>query len=639
MRLALQTREQHIRREKATSNICTSQVLLAVIAGCYAVWHGPEGLKRIARRVNLQARLLADAAARGGHRLVHDVFFDTIVLETTGADALMRAALSQGFNLRRISDARIGIALDETVTREELMRLASVLGGKLGGAAPSIPAELARNTPFLEQAVFNQYRAEHEMLRYLKRLEEKDIALNRSMIPLGSCTMKLNASAEMIPITLPGFAEIHPFAPSDQTQGYAELIERLSDWLRAITGYAAITLQPNAGSQGEYSGLLAIRAYHESRGEGHRSICLIPSSAHGTNPASAAMAGLQVVVVGCDRDGNIDVADLRAKADKHAGNLAALMVTYPSTHGVFEAAIREICDIVHARGGQVYMDGANLNAQVGLTSPATIGADVCHLNLHKTFCIPHGGGGPGVGPIGVAAHLVSHLPNHPLRADAGPDSGVGPVAAAPFGSAMTLPISYAYIRMMGATGLKRASEVAILSANYIAGRLGVHYPVLYAGPGGFVAHECIIDCRGFQAEAGVMVEDIAKRLMDFGFHAPTMSWPVAGTLMIEPTESESKAEIDRFCDAMIAIRAEIAAVAAGRLDRADNPLKHAPHSAHEVMADVWTHAYSRQQAAYPLAWVAAAKYWPPVKRVDNVYGDRHLVCTCAPLESYAQAAD
>jgi glycine dehydrogenase len=639
MRLALQTREQHIRREKATSNICTSQVLLAVIAGCYAVWHGPEGLKRIARRVNLQARLLADTAAGGGHRLVHDVFFDTIVIETTGADALMEAALSQGFNLRRISDTRIGIALDETVTREELTRLASVLGGGLGGAAPSIPAELARNTPFLEQVVFNQYRAEHEMLRYLKRLEEKDIALNRSMIPLGSCTMKLNASAEMIPITLPGFADMHPFAPSDQTQGYAELIGRLSVWLRAITGYAAITLQPNAGSQGEYSGLLAIRAYHGSRGEGHRTICLIPSSAHGTNPASATMAGLQVVVVGCDRDGNIDVADLRAKADKHAGNLAALMVTYPSTHGVFEAAIREICEIVHARGGQVYMDGANLNAQVGLTSPASIGADVCHLNLHKTFCIPHGGGGPGVGPIGVAAHLAPHLPNHPLRTDAGPASGFGPVAAGPFGSAMILPISYAYIRMMGAAGLKRATEVAILNANYIARRLRGHYPVLYAASGGMVAHECIIDCRGFQAEAGVMVEDIAKRLMDFGFHAPTMSWPVAGTLMIEPTESEGKSELDRFCEAMIAIRGEIAAIVDGKFDKADNPLKHAPHTARDVMANVWTHAYSREQAAFPLAWVAAAKYWPPVKRVDNVYGDRNLICTCAPRDAYAQAAE
>jgi glycine dehydrogenase len=639
MRLALQTREQHIRREKATSNICTSQVLLAVIAGCYAVWHGPEGLRRIARRVNLQARLLADAARQGGHRPVHDAFFDTIAIETTSADAVMRAALAQDFNLRRISDTCVGIALDETVTRDELARLAAVLGGSLADAPPSIPAELARNTSFLEQAVFNQYRAEHEMLRYLKRLEEKDIALNRSMIPLGSCTMKLNASAEMIPITLPGFAEIHPFAPPDQTSGYAELIARLTDWLKTITGFAAMTLQPNAGSQGEYSGLLAIRAWHASRGEGHRTICLIPSSAHGTNPASAAMAGLQVVVVGCDRDGNIDVADLRTKADKHAAELAALMVTYPSTHGVFEAAIREICEIVHARGGQVYMDGANLNAQVGLTSPVAIGADVCHLNLHKTFCIPHGGGGPGVGPIGVAAHLAPHLPNHPLRGDAGPVSGFGPVSAAPFGSAMILPISYAYVRMMGAAGLKRATEVAILSANYVAGRLRGHYPVLYTGPGGMVAHECIIDCRGFQAEAGVMVEDIAKRLMDFGFHAPTMSWPVAGTLMIEPTESESKAELDRFCEAMIAIRGEIAAIAAGRMDRADNPLKHAPHTARDVMASLWTHGYSRDQAAFPLAWVAAGKYWPPVKRVDNVYGDRNLVCTCAPLEACAQAAE
>jgi glycine dehydrogenase len=639
LRLALQTREQHIRREKATSNICTSQVLLAVIAGCYAVWHGPEGLKRIARRVNLQARMLADAARRGGHRVLHDAFFDTIAIETAKADALMQTALAQGFNLRRINATQVAIALDETVTREELTGMAAVLGGTLSGAAPSVPAELARNTAFLEQAVFNEHHSEHEMLRYLKRLEEKDIALTRSMIPLGSCTMKLNASAEMIPITLPGFTAIHPFAPPDQTQGYAELIARLTDWLKAITGYAAVTLQPNAGSQGEYSGLLAIRAYHESRGEGHRSICLIPSSAHGTNPASAAMAGLQVVMVGCDRDGNIDLADLRAKADKHAAKLAALMVTYPSTHGVFEVAIREICDIVHSRGGQVYMDGANLNAQVGLTSPAAIGADVCHLNLHKTFCIPHGGGGPGVGPIGVAAHLAPHLPNHPLREDAGPASGFGPVSAGPFGSAMILPISYAYIRMMGAAGLKRATEVAILSANYIANRLRGHYPVLYSGPGGMVAHECIIDCRGFQAEAGVMVEDIAKRLMDFGFHAPTMSWPVAGTLMIEPTESESKAELDRFCEAMIAIRTEIAAIAAGKLDKVDNPLKHAPHTARDVMANVWTHGYSREQAAFPLSWIAATKYWPPVKRVDNVYGDRNLICTCAPLDAYAQAAE
>jgi glycine dehydrogenase len=639
MRLALQTREQHIRREKATSNICTAQVLLAVIAGFYAVWHGPEGLTRIARRVNLQARLLADAARQGGHALRHAAFFDAIALETKDPEALIAAACAAGFNLRRIDATGVGIALDETVTRADLLALASVLGGEPKAAAASIPAALERHTPCLREAVFHQHRAEHEMLRYLKRLEDKDVALNRSMIPLGSCTMKLNAAAEMIPITLPGFADIHPFAPADQTEGYAVLLGRLSDWLQAATGFAAVSLQPNAGSQGEYSGLLAIRAYHESRGEARRDICLIPSSAHGTNPASAAMAGLAVVVVGCDREGNVDLADLEAKAAQHAERLAALMITYPSTHGVFEATIRDICALVHRFGGQVYMDGANMNAQVGLTSPAAIGADVCHLNLHKTFCIPHGGGGPGVGPIAVAAHLAPFLPNHPLRADAGPASGIGPVSAAPFGSAMILPISYAYIRMMGAAGLTRATEVAILNANYIATRLRGHYPVLYSGPGGMVAHECIIDCRGFQAEAGVMVEDIAKRLQDFGYHAPTMSWPVAGTLMIEPTESESKGELDRFCEAMIAIRGEIAAIAAGTLDRADNPLKHAPHTAREVMADAWTHTYPRAQAAFPLPWVAAAKYWPPVKRVDNVYGDRNLACTCAPLEAYAEAAD
>jgi len=639
MRLALQTREQHIRREKATSNICTAQVLLAVIAAFYAVWHGPEGLKRIARRVNLQARLLADAARRGGHRVRHDAFFDTILIDTPHADTLLQAALDQGFNLRRVSATEIGIALDETVTRGDLERLAAVLGAPLAGAEPSVPAELARNSGFLGQPVFSQYHAEHEMLRYLKRLADKDVALNRSMIPLGSCTMKLNATAEMIPITLPGFADIHPFAPPAQTQGFLTLIRRLEDWLKQATGFAAVSLQPNAGSQGEYAGLLAIRAYHEAHGEAHRDVCLIPASAHGTNPASAAMAGLQVVVVGCDRDGNVDLEDLRAKAAAHHDRLAALMVTYPSTHGVFETAIRDICAAVHEHGGQVYMDGANMNAQVGLTSPATIGADVCHLNLHKTFCIPHGGGGPGVGPIGVAAHLAPHLPNHPLRADAGPPTGVGPVAAAPFGSALILPISYAYVRMMGAAGLKRATEVAILNANYVARLLSGHFPVLYTGADGMVAHECIIDCRGFQAEAGVMVEDIAKRLQDFGYHAPTMSWPVAGTLMIEPTESESKAELDRFCEAMIAIRGEIAEIAAGRLDRSDNPLKHAPHTAREVTADAWPHGYSRAMAAFPLPWVAAAKYWPPVKRVDNVYGDRNLVCTCAPLESYAQAAE
>jgi glycine dehydrogenase len=637
MRLALQTREQHIRREKATSNICTAQVLLAVIAGFYAVWHGPDGLRRIARRVSLQARMLADAALRAGLRVRHDSFFDTIVVD--GAGDLIARAAAAGFNLRRVDETGVGIALDETVTRDDLVALAGLLGADLTGAVTAIPAVVLRGSAFLQGSAFNQHHAEHEMLRYLKRLEDKDIALTRSMIPLGSCTMKLNATAEMIAITLPGFADIHPFAPADQTTGYLTLIRRLQDWLCAATGFAQVSLQPNAGSQGEYAGLLVIRAWHESRGESHRDVCLIPSSAHGTNPASAAMAGLKVVVVGCDRDGNVDLVDLRAKAGKHAERLAALMITYPSTHGVFEAAIRDICGVIHDYGGQVYMDGANMNAQVGLTSPASIGADVCHLNLHKTFCIPHGGGGPGVGPIGVASHLTPFLPNHPLRADAGPATGIGPVSAAPFGSALILPISYAYIRMMGAAGLKRATEVAILSANYIAHRLQGAYPILYAGPGGMVAHECIVDCRGFAAEAGVQVEDIAKRLQDYGYHAPTMSWPVAGTLMIEPTESESKAELDRFCDAMIAIRGEIASIAAGQLDRVDNPLKHAPHTAREVMADVWSHAYTRAQAAYPLPWVAASKYWPPVKRVDNVYGDRNLVCTCAPLEAYAQAAD
>ena len=644
MRLALQTREQHIRREKATSNICTAQVLLAVMAGMYAVWHGPQGLTRIARRVNLQARLLAAAARQGGWRLRHARFFDTIAIEAGGrADALMEAAVQAGFNLRRIDAAGVAIALDETVTREDLRHLAVLLNGTLGQAEASIPAALARRTPPLQQAVFGAYHAEHEMLRYLKRLEDRDVALNRSMIPLGSCTMKLNATAEMMPITLPGFADMHPFAPADQTLGFKTLIDRLAGWLAAATGFAGVSLQPNAGSQGEYAGLLAIRAWHASRGdggrgEGARDICLIPSSAHGTNPASATMAGLRVVVVGCDREGNVDIADLRAKAARHAENLAALMITYPSTHGVFEENIAEICEIVHAHGGQVYMDGANMNAQVGLTSPGRIGADVCHLNLHKTFCIPHGGGGPGVGPIGVAAHLLPFLPNHPLRADAGPATGVGPVSAAPFGSALILPISYAYIRLMGAAGLTRATEVAILSANYVARRLRPHFPILYTAPSGMVAHECIVDCRGFQAEAGVMVEDVAKRLQDYGYHAPTMSWPVAGTLMIEPTESESKAELDRFCDAMIAIRGEIADIAAGRLDPQDNPLKNAPHTAREVTAQDWTHGYSRERAAYPLPWVAAGKYWPPVKRVDNVYGDRNLVCTCAPLEAYGQAA-
>jgi glycine dehydrogenase len=648
LRLALQTREQHIRREKATSNICTAQVLLAVMASMYAVWHGPEGLTRIARRCNLLARLLADAATRAGLALRHAAFFDTIAIEAGDkADALMAAALARGFNLRRIDATGVGIALDETVTQDDLAALVAALAEASGApvaldalAAPeSIPAALARTSPFLRQPVFNTHHAEHEMLRYLKRLEDKDVALNRSMIPLGSCTMKLNATAEMIPITWPGFANIHPFAPIEQAEGYRALIARLEDWLCAATGFAAVSLQPNAGSAGEYAGLLAIRSWHASRGESRRDVCLIPASAHGTNPASAVMAGMRVVPVGCDRDGNIDIADLRAKAAQHADRLAALMVTYPSTHGVFEEGIREICATIHAHGGQVYMDGANMNAQVGLTSPAAIGADVCHLNLHKTFCIPHGGGGPGVGPIAVAAHLAPFLPNHPFVAAAGPGSGPGPVASAPWGSAGILPIAYAYIAMMGREGLTRATQVAILNANYVAHRLKDHYPILYVGANGLVAHECIIDCRGFQASAGVMVEDIAKRLQDYGYHAPTMSWPVAGTLMIEPTESESKAELDRFCEAMIAIREEIRAVETGRWPRHDNPLKNAPHTADEIAAEAWTHPYSRREAALPLPWVASGKYWPPVKRVDNVYGDRNLVCTCDAIESYAEAAD
>ena len=638
LRLALQTREQHIRREKATSNICTAQVLLAVIAGFYATWHGPVGLTRIARRINLQARLLAGAAQAAGLTLRHHDFFDTVTVDAPTDDLLDRA-VAAGFNLRQLDDGGLAVSLDETVTSDELHRLANVFGAPLGPVAGSLPLALLRTSPFLTDTVFHAHHAEHAMLRYLKRLEDKDVALNRSMIPLGSCTMKLNATAEMIPITLPGFANVHPFAPAEQTQGYKALTDQLADWLCRITGFAAVSLQPNAGSQGEYAGLLAIRGYHAARGDAHRDICLIPSSAHGTNPASAVMAGYRVVVVGCDRAGNIDLADLDAKATLHRDKLAALMVTYPSTHGVFEDGIRAICDTIHAHGGQVYMDGANMNAQVGLTSPARIGADVCHLNLHKTFCIPHGGGGPGVGPIGVAAHLAPHLPNHPARADAGPATGGGPVAAAPFGSAGILPISYAYIRMMGPAGLKQATQVAILNANYIAVRLREHFPILYTDAAGLVAHECILDCRGFQAEAGIGVEDIAKRLQDFGFHAPTMSWPVAGTLMVEPTESEGQAEIDRFCDAMIAIRAEIADIAAGRADPVDNPLKHAPHTLAEIASSAWHHPYSREAAAFPLAWVRTAKYWPPVKRVDNVYGDRNLICTCAPLESYAQAAE
>jgi glycine dehydrogenase len=646
LRMAMQTREQHIRREKATSNICTAQVLLAVMASMYGVYHGPEGLRRIARRVHVAAGTLAAGLRAAGHEVGEAPFFDTIVVEERRRDAsaVIDAAEVAGFNLRRLDDRRVAIALDETVTPADLRGLLAVFGADgadldalAAAAASELPAPHARQSAFLTHDVFSSHHAEHELLRYIHRLQAKDLSLTTSMIPLGSCTMKLNGTAEMVPVTWPEVGELHPFAPASQTTGYRVMVEELERWLSNITGFSRVSLQPNAGSQGEYAGLLVIREYHRSRGHGHRNVCLIPVSAHGTNPASAVMAGMDVVVVACDDQGNIDVADLRAKADKHADGLAALMVTYPSTHGVFEVAIREICSIVHERGGQVYLDGANMNAQVGLCRPGDYGADVCHLNLHKTFCIPHGGGGPGIGPIGVAAHLAPFMPGHPV-VKVGGEQAIGPVSAAPWGSASILPISYVYIALMGSAGLRRATEVAILNANYMAARLREHYRVLYAGPGGRVAHEFIVDLRPFKASAGIEAQDVAKRLMDYGFHSPTMSFPVAGTLMIEPTESESKAELDRFCDAMIAIRREIARVEAGEWPKHDNPLVHAPHTAGMVAAETWSHPYSRHEAAWPAPWVLAHKYWPPVARIDNAYGDRNLVCTCPPLSEYEQAA-
>ena len=640
LRMALQTREQHIRRQKATSNICTAQVLLAVVASMYAVWHGPEGLRRIARRTHGLALALAEAARDAGWTVAEGTFFDTVRIEAGHRQAeLVERALQVGINLRAYRDPdghdAVCIALDETVTEADLADLIKVLGGdpasvekRLARVEVVPPAHLGRQSSFLNQTVFAAHRSETEMMRYLHRLQVRDIALDTSMIPLGSCTMKLNATTEMIPVTWPGFNQLHPFAPVDQAAGYTKLFDDLESWLSTITGFDAVSLQPNAGSQGEYAGLLCIRAYHESRGDGDsRTVCLIPTSAHGTNPASAVMAGMKVVPVACDDDGNIDVDDLRAKADEHAASLGALMVTYPSTHGVFEARIEEICGIVHDRGGQVYMDGANLNAMVGLCQPARFGADVCHLNLHKTFCIPHGGGGPGMGPIGVRAHLAPFLPGHPVVSPVAEATSIGPVSAAPWGSSSILPISWAYIRMLGEEGLRRASEVAILNANYIAARLQDHFPVLYRGENGRVAHECILDVRPFKA-AGVQVDDLAKRLMDFGFHAPTMSWPVAGTLMVEPTESEGKAELDRFCDAMVAIRQEIRDVEEGQVAVEDSPLRHAPHTALEVTRPEWERQYSRQQAAFPAPWTRTHKAWPPVGRVDNAYGDRNLVCTC-----------
>jgi glycine dehydrogenase len=637
-RLALQTREQHIRREKATSNVCTAQVLLAVVAGFYACWHGPEGIRGIASEVHGLTSRLARTLTEGGVEVVNSAWFDTLTIRPRdGADAALDSALGAGVNLGRVDDDHVRISLDETTTADIVARVLRALGlGDLAPAAePAIPPNLARQSEFLTHPVFNTHRSEHEMLRYLRRLADRDLALDRSMIPLGSCTMKLNATTEMIPITWPEFAGIHPYVPDSQATGYLEMIRELEGYLCAATGYDAISFQPNAGSQGELAGLLAIRAYHQSRGEGHRDICLIPASAHGTNAASSVMAGMKVVVVATDERGNVDLTDLRARAEAAGDHLAAVMVTYPSTHGVFEEGIVQLTEIVHAGGGQVYVDGANLNAMVGLARPGDLGADIGHLNLHKTFTIPHGGGGPGVGPVGAKSHLAPFLPNHPLNPLAGPPTGIGPISGAPFGSAGILPIPYAFIRLMGADGLREATMVAILSANYVARRLDPYFPVLYTGARGRVAHECIIDLRPLAKAVGVTAEDVAKRLADYGLHAPTMSFPVAGTLMIEPTESESLTELDRFCDAMISITEEIARIEAGEWPRDDNPLVNAPHPAALLTADEWSHSYTRSMAGYPLRSLHRDKYWPPVSRIDGPGGDRNLMCACPPPEAFA----
>ena len=646
-RMALQTREQHIRREKATSNICTAQALLANMAGFYGIWHGPEGLRGIARRVHALTVALARALAAIGFESRNPMFFDTLRVDAGGRAAAVReAALAMGINLRYHDDGDVGITLDETVEVGDVddivqaFAIAAPLPAPalvVDAAASRIPESLSRTSPFMTHPVFHRHRSETQMMRYIKQLERKDVGLDTSMIPLGSCTMKLNAAAEMIPITWPEFSALHPFVPADQAEGYAQIIAEFEAALRAVTGFDAVSLQPNSGAQGELAGLLVIRAYHHARGQQVRNVVLIPSSAHGTNPASAVMAGMKVVVVNCDARGNVDVADLEAKAARHHDTLAALMVTYPSTHGVFEDPIRRVCEIVHAHGGQVYMDGANMNAQVGLTSPAEIGADVCHLNLHKTFAIPHGGGGPGMGPIAVAKHLAPFLPGHPVVPTGGA-TPIAPVAAAPHGSANILLISYAYIRLLGPDGLTDATRYAILNANYVKARLEPHFPVLYTRENGRVAHELIFDLRPFKQASGIDETDVAKRLMDYGFHAPTVSFPVPGTLMVEPTESESKEELDRFCDALIAIRDEIQAVIDGRADRKDNVLKNAPHTVGAVSASEWTHPYTREQAAFPLPWVRQAKFWPAVGRIDNPYGDRHLVCACVPVEDYVETA-
>ena len=638
-RLSLQTREQHIRRDKATSNICTAQVLLAVMASMYAVYHGPDGLKRIASETHQSARVLAASISKAGYELTSDSFFDTITVKTAAnTDQILAAAVEQGVNLRRVDEAHIAIACDEIMGMGELMLVLRAFGIEKEASPESSDTAWGhshdRVTDFCTASVFNSFHSETEMLRYISRLEQKDLALNESMIALGSCTMKLNSTSEMMPMSWPEVANIHPFVPDDQSIGYREMLDELSDWLTRITGFAAISLQPNAGSQGEYAGLLAIRRYHIANGDvggAERDVCIIPTSAHGTNPASAVMAGFKVVPVACDDQGNIDVADLKAKAEQHADKLGALMVTYPSTHGVYESTIVEICEVIHAHGGQVYMDGANMNAQVGLTSPGLIGADVCHLNLHKTFCIPHGGGGPGVGPIGVAEQLVPYLPGHSMM-----ESDDSPVCAAAYGSASINTISWMYIAMMGVEGLTEATKIAILNANYMAKRLNAYFPVLYTGNKGLVAHECIIDIRPLAERSGVTVEDVAKRLMDYGYHAPTMSWPVAGTLMIEPTESESKGELDKFCDAMILIHGEIQQVIDGVADKEDNVLKNAPHTAQMVISDEWNHSYSREQAAYPMSSLRNHKFWPSVGRIDNVHGDRNLVCSCVGMEAYSE---
>ncbi|MBI1380731.1 MAG: aminomethyl-transferring glycine dehydrogenase [Planctomycetaceae bacterium] len=643
LRMAMQTREQHIRRDKATSNICTAQVLLSIMASFYGVYHGPAGLLRIARRVQGLTAAMAKLLEGSGHGIPSGVHFDTLRVQLVGLSAaeVHNAARAAGFNLRHIDATHVGVSLDERSTPAEVASLLGAFGlvvsaTDVEASAPPADRELAaphgRKSGYLSHPVFHRYHSEHEMLRYIKKLESRDLSLCHSMIPLGSCTMKLNGTSEMLPVTWPQFGALHPFCPPEQAEGYHELFSKLESALAEITGFAAVSLQPNAGSQGEYAGLLTIRAFHQARGQGQRDVCLIPTSAHGTNPASAVMCGMRVVGVRCDERGNVDVADLAQKASQHADRLAALMVTYPSTHGVFEESIAKLCAIVHEHGGQVYMDGANMNAQVGLCRPGDFGADVCHLNLHKTFCIPHGGGGPGMGPICVAPHLAPHLPGHPLVQNGGT---LGPVSAAPWGSASILPISWVYIALMGPKGLRRASEIAILSANYMAKRLEEHFDIVYTNTKGRVAHEFILDVSPFEKSAGVSAEDIAKRLMDYGYHAPTMSWPVPGSLMIEPTESESKAELDRFCEALISIRAEIRAVEEGRWTREDNPLANAPHTADEVIGDGWNHAYSREQAAFPAPWCREHKFWPHVSRVDNGYGDKHLVCTCPPVEAYA----